>query len=354
MRKAGLIGRGILISVFFIFLGLGSSGQELTLKQILQRNLEASGGREKLNQVQNFSFETGNVRTVVSSASELKMMTGKEPVVTELILVKGDKVQKNSYRLVTDVGEPEKTVYQTLGKLYAGLFSLLKFEGELKSEGMKSYGPEKLYHLSAAKPGPVQVDFFLRPDDYRLKRVVFRGLTPEGDKYEVSYDFPPFEDVEGMKLPSSWFVSQVGTRGNLIELAGAKINVPLAEDFFNRLEVNIGEVKVSEGRLQGNVLDWSSRFGLTITTNWTPKDVEKAGLQTGDKLALVMDGAEYELVFYLTARELPPMNELARGARLMTMPPRGGRTYVIQFLGAGASEIMARLEPLTPIEVRKK
>lgn len=328
--------------------------EELTLQEIYQRNLEASGGREKLSGIQNFSFETGSTRSVVSASGNLKIITGKEPVITEIILVKGNEVRKNSLSGLSEVGDPQKSVFQTLGKFYAGIFSLLRFENELEYEGMKSYGLEKYHQLSTAKPGPVRVDFFLRPDDFRVKRLVFHGLTPEGDKYELSYDYPTFEEIEGLKVPLTWFVSQVGARGELIEVSAIKINRPLPEDFFDSLEVNIGKVEVSPGLLRGNVLDVSSsRFGLTITTNFTQEDIKKAGLETGDRLSFAMSGTEYELAFYLSARELPPMSQLAGGAKVMTGAPRSA-TYVIQFFGVAKSEMTQHLEPLMPIEIRKK
>lgn len=355
MRKTGWTKVWFIIPVVSIILWQGASDMELSLKDIIQKNLGASGGTAKLEQIQNFSFRMGSTRSVVSASGELKLITGKDPVVTEIILLKGDRVQKNSFNVITEVDNPQKTIYQTLARLYAGLFSLKKFEDQLKLEGVKTYGPEKLYDLTMAKPGALKVDFFLSAEDFCLKRLVFGGLTPEGDKYEVNYDFAPFEEIEGLKIPASWFTSQVGARGNLAEIAEVRINQPLAEDFFARLEINIGTIEAAVGVLKGNVLDTiSSPYGLTITTNWTRKDIEKAGLQTGDKLAFLVDGVESELVFYASARELPPQNELAQGARLMTIPPRGGDTYIIQILAIDSTEIAARLKPLAPIEIRRK
>jgi hypothetical protein len=214
---------------------------------------------------------------------------------------------------------------------------------------------EKLYHLTLTKTGAVEVDFFLRTDDFTLKRLVFQGLTPEGEKYEVNYDFAPFEETKGVRIPLSWFSSQVGARGSLAEAAEVAINQPLTEDFFSRLEVNIGTAEVAAGVLQGNVIDSrSSPFGLTIITNWTLTDVGKAGLKTGDRLTFLVNGIESELIFYASAQEMPDQNELAKGARLMTIPPRGGETYVIQFVGVDTKDIAARLKPLAAIELRKK
>ena len=337
------------------FSGPSSAGESLSLKDIIQKNLEASGGREKITQVQNLSFRTGNTRFVVASTGELKLSTGKDPVITEAVLVKGGRVQRNYFDTTTDLADPEKTVYLTLARLYAGLFTLVKFEKELKLEGLVAYGPEKLYHLTLAGPGAMKVGFFLRPEDFRLKRLVFQGKTAEGDIFEYNTDFGPFEAVEGFELPLSWFTSQVGTRGSLAEVTAVKINQPLGADFFTGLKINIGAVEASPGHLKGNVLDFnSSPFGLMIVTNWRKGDVEKAGFRTGDRLAFLVEGAESEVVFYSSTGELPDQGELMKGARLLAPMPRGGESYVVQFIAVDAAPIAAKLKPLTPIEARKR
>jgi len=332
-----------------------SAGEELSLKALVQKNIEASGGKEKLSQVKNVSFRAGNTRFLIAASGEVKLSTGKDPVVTEVILVKDGRVMRNSYNTIVEVLDPEKTVYLTLAKLYAGLFSLTKFDGELKLEGLKSFGPEKLWHLTPAKPGAVEVGFFLRPDDFRLKRLVFQGKTAEGDIYEVNTDFGPFEAVEGINMPLSWFSSQVGTRGNLSEVTDVKLSQPLPKELFSELKVNVGAIEAGPGHLRGNVLDFNtSPYGLMIATNWRKGDIEKAELRTGDKLSLLVEGIESELVFYASSSEVPSRDELAKGARLMMPMPRGGDTFVLQFIAVDTAPIASKLAPLTPIEIRKK
>jgi hypothetical protein len=343
--------------MFFIALALpfSSSAQEnLTLKDVVQKNLNASGGREKLLQVQNISFKHGQTRCYAASTGELKMTTGKEPAITDVILVSGDKVLRNAFNAMSELTANQKAVNQILAKLYAGIFSLLKFEGQLEFQGLKTFGPEKLYHLTT-KANPLAIHLFVRADDFFLKRLVFQGNTPEGDKYEVNYDFAPFEDVEGIRLPLSWFSSQVGTRGNLVEASEVKINALLEKDFFSKLDVHIGTTEASAGSLRGNILDFnSSPFGLTIATNWTKNDVDRAGFRANDKLAFFLEDSESELVFYAAAGDLPPQNVLAKGASIFSPMPRGGETYAVQFIGVDTTQISPKLKILASIEIRKK
>jgi hypothetical protein len=343
------------VTVLLVAACLASAQASLSLKEILAKNLEASGGQARLAQVQNLSFKTGGMRNVVSASGELKILGGKEPVITETVLAVGNKVRRNSFGTVSDIAEPQRTVYKTLAKLYAGLFSLAGFDGQLKLVGLRSFGPEKLYHLTTVSQlGPISVHFYLLADDCRLKRLVFQGMTPEGDKYEVNYDFAPFEDVEGLRLPMSWFVSQVGTRGTLNEVADVKTNQTLDKDFFTKLDINAGKAEASPGQMKGNVLDFSSSpYGLTIVTNWTRRDVEAAGFRTGDRLALNFDGAPFDLTFYALPNEIPPIGDLTKGARLLVPILRGGEAFAIQVMGEDVAAFAAKLKPLAPISVKK-
>jgi hypothetical protein len=330
-----------------------------SLKEILRKNLEASGGKAKLGQVKNLSFRTGGTRQVVSAAGELKVLTGKDPVVTEIIRVRGERVDRSSSNGISEVADPQKTVYRTLARIYAGAFSLAKFSGQLKLEGVKSFGPEKLFHLTMkGQTGSVAAHFYLRTDDYSLKRLVFQGTSAERDKYEVNYDFAPFEDVEGLRLPLTWFVSQVGTRGDLVEVVEVKANRPLAVDFFSAMDLNMGTVKVGPGSLEGNVLEVSSfPNGLSATTNWTRKDVEKAGFKSGEELTLrggdQAKGFITSVVFYASAGELPRPGEPGKEIRILGPAPRGGETYVLQVMGPLAADLALQMTILTPISVEK-
>ncbi|MDH4196939.1 MAG: hypothetical protein OEW05_05985 [Candidatus Aminicenantes bacterium] len=346
------VSAGILVLTTLSSLAFGQA--DLTLKDVLKRNILASGGAEKLAQVTGLSFRTGGTRTVVSAAGELKAVSGRGPVMTEAILVRDGKVRRNSFGTVTEVTGPQQVIHETLAGLYAGVFSLLKFEGRLELAGLKTYGPEKLYDLTMTSGG-LKVDFFVRAEDFFLKRLLFQGRTPEGDAYEVNTDFAPFEDEQGYLMPLSWFSSQVGTRGNLAEVTEVEFNPPLDKDFFKSIEVNIGKTEAAPGELKGNVLDFNaSRFGLMITTNWTKKDFERAAFRPLDKLVFHVEGLEAELDYYSESAEIPGPDVLSKGARFLGPAPRGGATYVIQFIAVDTAPLVAKLKPLAPISVKKK
>ena len=353
------------VIIFLLFLSavsLISAQADLSLKEILKKNLEASGGEEMLGQVKNLSFKTGGVRQIVSSAGELKVLTGKDPVVTEIIRVRGGKVDRSSLSGISEVTGPQKIVYQTLAKLYSGVFSLAKFSGQLKFEGLKSYGSEKFFHLTTtATEGPVSTHFYLGTDDFRLKRLVFHGTSAEGDRYEVNYDFAPFEEAEGLRLPLSWFASRVGAQGDLTEVTEVKANQPLTANFFSAMDLNMGAVKVGPGSLEGNVLDVDSfPNGLFVTTNWMKKDVEQAGFKSGEELTLrggdQAKGFMTSVVFYATAGEIPRPGrpgEPGKEVRILGPARRGGATYILQVMGPSALGLAPKMTILSPISVMR-
>jgi len=354
-NPARRLAAAVVVVLILAAVPLASAQDALSLKEILAKNVEASGGKAALDRINSLSFTTDGTRMVVSAAGDLKVLVGKDPVITTAVLVRGDRIRRNSFNAVSDVTGLPKTIYQTLAKLYAGLFSLARFDGKLTLAGVKTFGTEKFYHLTAREPGgPESVHFYLRTDDCSLKRLVFQGTTPAGDRSEINYDFAPFEEVEGLRLPLSWFDSQVGTRGNLTEVSGVKVNPPLDKDFFTRLEINAGTTEAGPGALKGNVLEWnSSPFGLTIVTNWLKADVGKAGFRTGDKLILSLGGTSSELVFYALPNELPPQDVLVKGARLLAPAFRGGETFAVQLIGGDTSVLSAGLKALAPISVKK-
>jgi hypothetical protein len=327
---------------------------ELSLKEIYEKHLQFSGGKEKLSQIQNYSFRASQSAYFCSSRNELKITTGRDPVITEALLVSGDKVQRNSFNEISEVTGLQKNVNQCLAKLHGGLFTLLKFEGQLQLVGLMTFGPEKLYELEA-QVGELTADFYLRADDFSLKRAVFRGYAAPGEKYEANYDFGPFADVQGFMMPTAWFSSRVGTRGNLIEPADFQFNAPLEKDFFTKLEVNVGTVEAGEGILKGNILDFNQMpQGLSISGNWRKKDIEKAGFKTGDRLIFAIEGYETELDFYGQASERPPMDVLQKGAQMLSPSPRDPEAYSIFFIATDVSQFVKTLKPLLPVQIKRK
>ena len=343
-----------LVLGLFILLtaGLWLFGQtKPNLKDILEKNVQAAGGKDKIGLVKTYSFKTGPTAYCVSSEGRTKITSGKDPVITEIILISPERVQRNYYDSVEEITGPEKGVYQCLSKLFGGFFTLSKFADELKFQGLQSYGPEKLFLLTAERED-LKISFYLHPEEYTLKRIVLQGFWGPGMKNVINFDFGPYQEVEGLRLPSSWFRSYVGLRGTVSELSEVRLNPTLEPGFFTGLDVNIGQVQTQPDFLKGNVLDFvSGPDNLVITTNWSKKAIDNSGLKTNDTLIFSVGGIDSEITFL---NEPPSPNALPGGGQFMTLSFQGGATAVVIFYKTDFSRIKEKLMLLGAIQVRKK
>jgi len=323
---------------------------ELSAKEILEKNIQAAGGKDKLSQVKNFSFRFGTTTYYLSTDGIMKLKEGKEPIITEVIIADKEKVRRNCFNKTAELTGIQKSMYQSLARLWSGLFTLIHFKGQLEFQGLKSFGPEKHYLLTT-KVGDLQLEFYLDSADILLKRVVFKGFEPSQGKYEVNHDFGPYQEIDGMKIPTSWFSSQIGARGSTYRVSDLKFNEPLDKGFFSRLDVNVGEVKIEEAALKGNIVE--SRFQrnrLLIDTNWTDDCVGRAGFKAQDKLILEIAEVEVEIDFYDSQ---PPRDLIGPGAKFM-VPNLQNENYLIILGPEEYQKLSEKLEPLLPIRVRKK
>ncbi|NOR22198.1 MAG: hypothetical protein GQ476_05890, partial [Candidatus Aminicenantes bacterium] len=222
----------VLFAGLVVFLGsflLLYAQANLSVKDIVEKNIQAAGGPEALSEVKHYSFKHDLKTYYMATSGLMKLTDGKEPVITEVILVEEDKVKRNCFNKVTELAGFMKSTYQCLTKLRCGLFTLINFKDQLEFKGLKSFGPKKHYMLTT-DIGELKVEFYLDSDEFTLRRLVFRGFDQSRGKYEVNHDFGPYQEINGIKIPSSWFSSQVGTRGSNYGISDVKINPPLDED----------------------------------------------------------------------------------------------------------------------------
>ena len=341
---------GCLVVFLFIFC-LGCTQEDPEIKNLLAQNIEAIGGQEKVSQVENYSFKLGEQTIFLSPKSLMKVTSGEDPVLTEVTLVSPQLAKKNCFNNITEYKGFEKFMLQSLAKIRSALFTLENYRGQLEYHGLKKFGP-KNHHMLTTKEGDLDIEFYVDSTDFLLKRIVFSGMSEETGKYEVNHDFVSFQEIDGVKIPESWFASQVGTRGNLQNAADVKLNLDLPEGFFTNLDVNVGEVEIETGSLGGSITDVNPMRGnrLTIGTNWTNSCMEDAGFQTGDTLVLEIADKNLDLDFY---NAQPPRDAYSEGAKLL-VPNRQSENYIIIIVDAAYGDMTEQLEPLMPIRVKKK
>ncbi len=286
-----------LVVSFFAFAAVGFA-KPLSVKELVEKNIQAAGGKEKIMQIKNYTCRIGPRMIYISADGRMRIASGIPPVITEVVLADRDIVKRNSYNRITEFKGLAKATYQSYAMLRSGLFTIKNFEDLLEYKGIKNFGPEQHHHLTAQIDDLI-VDFYLDSDSFMIKRIVFQGYEPDGDKYEVNHDFGPYQEVEGIKIPSSWFNSQVGIRGDLYEIKDVKLNQPLQDKLFSTLDVNVGEVKLEKDALKGNITSILFLYNmLIIATNWTEESFTETGFQSKDKLALQLGDKEIEIDFY--------------------------------------------------------
>ncbi len=334
----------ILLTNFYGFSSVSSLGD------ILNRNIQAIGGNEKLSKVYNLSIKVGDFIFYVDREGKMKVIKGKRPACFEVLIVEKNSAKKSNIKGVKEIDGVERLTSIFQAKLFSGIFTLSGFGKELKYNGVKNFGMKKFYELSTSIES-WNVYLYIDNEDFLLKRAVISFLTPEKEKQEINYDFGSYSENEGIRIPSSWFVSRVGARGTLYEVEKVKFNEELSERFFYDFSLNIGNVEVLSGEAKGNIIDFYERQGrIFIVSNWTSDCFEKAGIRTGDNVILKIMEKDFELNFYRDAEEARRAGVLQRGNILSKMPDSDFYTLFI----SEPNDLREGLQILLPIELKKK
>lgn len=339
------------VLIALCFLCGSCTKEDPEIKNLLDKNIEAVGGSERISQIENFSFKVGNQTIYLSSEGEMKMISGKEPVITDVILASSTGAMRNCFNQISEYEGVEKAELQSLAKIRSALFTPNNYRGQLELQGLKKFGP-KNFHMLTSKEGDIDVEFYIDAEDFLLKRLVFSGFNEETGKYEVNHDFVSFQEVDGIRIPESWFASQVGTRGSLQQATEVKFNQELGGDFFSDQGINAGEVEIGEGTLSGNVVDFNLMRGnrLMIGTNFTQSCFKNAGFKSEDKLILEVADTQMAVDFY----DGQPPRSAYSGDSILMIPNRGSENFIVYILSPDYKEMAEKLEPLMSIGVKKK
>jgi hypothetical protein len=351
------------ILVVFFFFGLLNGQTSLKIGEIVEKNIEAVVGERMLQDVKNFSFLAGTNRYYVLPDGKMKVLTGmKAPVIIAVTLVSQDIVKENIFHDIQMIEGTEKSRLQCFARLAGGIFTLAPFKDSLSYQGMKKFGLES-YHLIVTQAFDLDVTFSVDAETYQIKRMTLKKYSAEEGHFEFSYEFGAPVMNMGFNIPSYIFSSPVGTQTSVNpepqEISDVRFNSVLADRFFSDIGINMGEVSVTPGCLKGNVLDFlffPPRPYFVVVTNWQRRDVDQAGLRTGDNLVLDMDGIKSELTLLISEAEDGYIDTSVLDARFMTMDPLRGGLYFLYFNlkdSEEAERIKSRLVPLLPIQAKK-
>ncbi|MFC2158105.1 hypothetical protein ACFLT9_09740 [Acidobacteriota bacterium] len=336
--------------IIFLFVVSSMPGQTEMSEEVLTKNIKAAGDVNKLSGINNFSFKTDQRTYYMSKSGQMKITAGTPPIITQTILINGDEITRNCYNDITEIIPLMASTYKVQALLRSGFFTLINFKDNLSYGGLKKFGIKKLHKFST-EIGKLQVEFYLDSETYTIQRMVLKGFHPVTGTYEINNDFGEYRDFDGIRLPVTWFASQVGTRGANYALSDVKYDLPLEEAFFTNADVNVGDVKIQVGRLDGAITSYSFRRNtLTLQTNWTEKCIHGAGFLNMDRLRLNLKGNIFEIDYY--AGQVP--QNASRPGGGMLVRSRRDENYVIYLFSKELGPIAEQLEALLPISIEIK
>jgi len=320
------------------------------METVIEKNIKAVVGNKRLASIKNITFTLGPETIYATADGRMKIAVGKGPIISEVTLVNGDTVVKNCFNDVSQVEGAAKSTFQIQAMLRGGLYTLANLEPVLQWQGLMRFGPESYYGVYAQMEG-LRVDIFVDSNTFTIKRIVFQGEDPAGEKYETSQDFGPYHAIDGINLPTTWYLSQVGSRGEVYTMENVVFNQPLDDALFTDPTVTVEKAIVSRGSLSGQIVDVSRmRNYLIVYTNWTAKCIEQAGFAVQDRLILDIGNKTMEVVL---EEGQPSRSALAAGQPSM-FPNSSGPNYVILFSSPEDIDLLESLAPSQTIQIKSK
>jgi hypothetical protein len=356
---------GLLIGLILSSVASLAGGQEpMTADAILAKCVEATGGAPRLAAVQALSFRAGPQTYLARADGRLKVTAGIDPpVVYEAVLVAGGRVVKNTLNRREEASGAEAARWAALARFLGGVFTPRLFPGPIALAGVRRYGPARHYLLTT-RQGDAEIAFSIDAADFLVRRMLLRVPVAGQDPYELSCEFANHKDVQGLRLPSTVFFSQVGVGGTGAPgprpVSEVAIDPPVPAGAFDAVEVNAGAVRAAPGALQGQTL---GGFGFdderiaVVFTNWGREEVELAGFKAGDRLAVRLDGLDYEATFFPSEDEANVEGAYAPGKAMLTLWPSRVPMYHLYFsvLPQDLYDLVrAKSGVFRPVEARRK
>lgn len=334
---------------------------ELTEREIIQKNIVAGGGKDKIEGIKSASIQIAIpgrfITRVYTQGKDLfKWIDGIPPIIEGIILIKGEEIQNKSYRMERTMAAREKSFCLTMQKLLNGAFTLYNFQDSLNFKGIKKLGPEQHYVFETSLGGCL-IQFNLDIQTFLLKRMVIEDITT-GD-YKATYDFLPSEEKEGFIIPSGWYQCDLGSgasaEGTQYQLSEFKVNPKIDDKFFSDMELNMGTISVTADTIKGNLTTsmFSEQRGYGyFATNSVREDLEKLGLKANDKITVKIGDKEFQGL-YITSTDAITASMTAPGTILLT--PLSGSSYAgLIFFGAQFKPMFSEYQPLKEFTIIKK
>jgi len=292
LRKSVLI---LLLTAFSVS-AAAAGGDCRTAREVIEKNLEAVGGAERIRAVESL---------VLEGASGSALLPPSEEVT--LYLLKPDRLkQVGDFRIVlcdggrcihNDGVEEQEMSGGTLEGMryrmgfYHNAFSLLNWEEHFDRAELtriKDYGLARHYELRF--PGAENEHdllVYIDAETMLIDRLAYLKSQEGAGLLKVVNQLRDWEEHGGLMVPTRIVYDTIGweTSPSHFVISEFMVNEPVDPAIFDSAAIDFGEVTVSEGAVQGEIY---GEMDGTLLTNVRIEDLAEAGIEQLDWVTFEM------------------------------------------------------------------
>lgn len=356
-----------ILSVLSVFIFPVSEGKNL--ESILEKNIEASGGSETISKISAVSFEqigtqsysAKPVRYIIGGKDRIKILEGTSPLVEKTIIFNEGIILADSVVGPVPPESINKTEMYCFARLISGNFSLYYFKDKLKDLGIRKIGSVE-NHILQTVYDSAEITFIIDSTTYLLSQMVIEQNTGTPESFKTIYDIYPKGDVNGYNIPPGYYKSEMGNENSLNYGYGEeylfrnfKQNEKLAENEFDKAELNFGEVSVAEKSVNGNVTaaSYNDQYKRGVYYTNIGKDIlEKAKMNENDVLIFQVGEKKFQSVYIKSQTSLT--RELSQPGKVIISVSARTPFHIVLFYGDDFKDMVNQTSLLSKISITKE
>lgn len=307
-----LTGIIILLKIFF-YNSLPVQAIEPPIEKIIIKNIQNAGGEIKIKSISNITLNfipqkpgAKSWQLITDNPGRIRFQIGEQPLIENLYLINGESIKSKIFFNAPKLSEIDRVELTVLSKVFLGAGSLYYFKGKLDYTGIKQYGSQRRYILKSLFENYC-VSFQVDITEFNIKQIVVETNKDSTDNYKIIYDFMGKYPDPTMSLPELLQKSNLGaghvnfSYGGIFRLNEVKINSMFKQSPFEEVELNYGEVSVSDSKVEGNITVIRPREEVkrvSINTNLIKKNLDDSGLITEKELIVTINKRKYPALFF--------------------------------------------------------
>lgn len=233
----------------FVALILGAcSKHDLTLQEIIEKNLEASGGKDKMNAVKSISFEANMTLMGMNMPMKLYMVKPNQIAVIVTAMNKQQQVVINGNegwtyadgKMMLLDSNQLKSMKEQMSSQYAFADNILndyakrgiKIEMAPKDSSSKS-GKDEYYKLKATTKENVVMFLYINKQTFLLDKITM-DMAIMNQSASVEILMKDYKTVSGLNLPHTVEMAMNGAPMGTIKLTKVDINGNIDASIFTK------------------------------------------------------------------------------------------------------------------------